>query len=320
MYGRYVKACCLFLCMLALGGACAPENQKAALLNAEPSEDNSTDGFPFTYVRGQATFEAYVNGHGPYNFIIDTGGNPSLLDLETARESEVPLDMDRFGEAEGVGGERIKIYPTEIVNLRIGDQEFGDFQSVAMDLSRISERLGVELHGILGVNFLEGRVTVYDYVNQHLSFPEPDPGADYAANPSSDDVYTVPLTFQKDGTIPLIPGVVISGVELTATLDTGSNIPLELFPWAIEKLGMEDEFASAERGEAVGARGAAETRKLTLERLSLGPIELNDLNISARTEARRQGSEDGNIGTPMLKDFRLTLDYAAGRIVFEKLR
>lgn len=58
---------------------------------------------------------------------------------------------------------------------------------------------------------------------------------------------------------------------------------------------------------------------MALDQLHIGPIALSNLDIRSRAEARGSG-EDGNMGTPLLKDFRLTLDYANGFILFEKLR
>ena len=53
----------------------------------------------FEFHRNQLVVPVYVNGKGPYTMIIDTGANPSAIDLATAMEAGVVVDTTRSGYA-----------------------------------------------------------------------------------------------------------------------------------------------------------------------------------------------------------------------------
>jgi hypothetical protein len=208
----------------------------------------------FEYVRGLPIVKAHVNGTGPFNFIIDTGGYPSLISLSAASEAGIFVDTDRVGHAEGIGQGNVRILESDIIDLRIGGLQFGNFDAVAMDLTKISERLGIDLHGILGANFLQGRVTIFDYVNELILFRMLRSISRCDEYSTSHITYVSGLEFRRNDTIPLIT-IIVEDQALPVTLDTGSNIGLELFPAAVKRLELDAMIDDNGQSSAVGARG-----------------------------------------------------------------
>jgi hypothetical protein len=56
---------------------------------------------PFEFYRNSIVVQAKVNGHGPFSMLLDTGADPSIIDIETAREIGLKLGTEG---AQGSGG------------------------------------------------------------------------------------------------------------------------------------------------------------------------------------------------------------------------
>lgn len=273
----------------------------------------SVTEIPFSFDRNQAIFEVWMNGRGPFNMFLDTGGNPSAVDLAAARLAAIPVDTSAVGEAAGAGGESIPIYAATISGLELGGARFGDVQAVALDLSQVASRLGRPLHGVLGYSFLQDKTVQIDYPGRVIRI-----FADGAPLREEDLGFTMPLRLREGGTIPLIEAVSVNGLPVRVTLDTGSSLALELYPWAVESLELGEELARADTSSVVGARGEENVRTGRVESVRIGPFELGDQEVVFRQKERqRPGQEDGNVGNALLQHFVLTLDYVNGRIAFQ---
>ncbi|MFN2441594.1 MAG: retropepsin-like aspartic protease [Thermoanaerobaculia bacterium] len=118
--------------------------------------------------------------------------------------------------------------------------------------------------------------------------------------------------------MPLIEAVSVNGLPVKVTLDTGSSLALELYPWAVEGLESGEELARAETSSVVGARGEEGVKKGRVESVRLGPFELGAQEVVFRhKERQRSGQEEGNVGNAILQHFVLTLDYVNGRIALQ---
>jgi hypothetical protein len=268
----------------------------------------------FAFVRNQAIFEVWMNGQGPFNMFLDTGGNPSAVDLAAARRAAIPVDTSAVGEAAGAGGEPIPIYAATISGLEFGGARFGDVQAVALDLSHVANRLGRPLHGVLGYSFLKDKIVQIDYPGRVIRI-----FADGATMGEGDLGFIMPLRLRQGGTIPLIEAVSVNGLPpVRVTLDTGSSLALELYPWAVEGLELGEELARAETSSVVGARGEEGVRTGRVESVRLGPFELGSQEVVFRQKERqRSDQEEGNVGNALLQHFVLTLDYVNGRIALQ---
>ncbi|MDH3456263.1 MAG: retropepsin-like domain-containing protein [Gemmatimonadota bacterium] len=302
----------VIFCALCTIFACGtPGNQTPA---EEPLEESGSREIPFDFERNQIILTVSMNDEGPFYMFLDTGGNPSAVDLTAAREAGIPLDTTAAGEAEGVGGEPIPIYAAQITTLRLGETVVGDVDAVALSLNHISARLGRPLHGVLGYSLLKDRIVQIDYRNRRIRIfadqpPEPQEGSQRVS---------FPLQFRAGSTIPLLEDFYVNGQQLRVTLDTGSSLALELFPWAIEQLGLEQQWEQATASSVVGARGEAAVREGRVESVRIGSIELGEQPVvfaeKERDDSEREG---GNLGNALLKHFLLTLDYKNGEVQLE---
>src|SRR6185503_13910348 len=123
----------------------------------------------FVFHRNEIILAVKVNGKSSLLMMLDTGTDPSAVDLNTAKE--IGLKLDPIGrQAEG-GGTGVNLaYETKLPLLEVSNLTAKNVQAVAMDLSQVSGRLGKPIHGILGHSFLKGRVVQIDYQTQRIRF------------------------------------------------------------------------------------------------------------------------------------------------------
>lgn len=246
-------------------------------------------------------------------FLVDTGADPSAVDLATAQRLGWPVDMSIAGEASGVGQRSTKIYPATIPTLLLGSAKLGPIEALAVDLSALSRRLGVDVAGVLGYSFLQERIVQIDYPRRLFRILADRPG--YAA-----DALRLPLRkLADDDATPLVTtGVVVNGNNLPVSLDTGSSLTLDLFPSASALLGPDLWKDSARETEVLGARGEVTVREVYVESVSVGPWNLGRQEIVLSEWSASESGRVGNLGNGILKHFVLTLDYKNGEVVFER--
>lgn len=105
------------------------------------------------------TVEVLINGQGPFDFVVDTGADRSVVSLELAQRLGLPRGPDVI--VHGVGG--FGPAPTAAVALlKAGDTELRDSELPLLS----TERLGGD--GLLGVDILDGRNVVMDFRRRRL--------------------------------------------------------------------------------------------------------------------------------------------------------
>jgi predicted aspartyl protease len=262
----------------------------------------------FTYHRHQILVEGTVAGSGPLSFIVDTGVTPSVIDRTTATSIGVQVDLTQSGQASGAGSEPVTVHRASIRDLRVGDARFETLEAVTLDLTALSKRLGRPLHGILGDNFLRGRVVRIDYAAQRMTI---------SREPIEGSGVELPFTTAPDDIIPIVAGLDIDGRTIPVSLDTGSSLGIELYPEAVELLRLQEMKAAAASSTIAGARGEAAVRKTTIDGVRLAGRTVNAVPVTF-SERRDHGPERlGNVGNAFLENFVVTFDFVRRRVRFE---
>src|SRR6185369_12357626 len=68
---------------------------------------------PFDFYRNEIILQVKVNGKGPFNMMLDTGTDPSVIDLATAKD--IGLKLHPLGKPGSGGGTEVNLtYYTEL--------------------------------------------------------------------------------------------------------------------------------------------------------------------------------------------------------------
>ncbi len=283
---------------------------------AQTSNKNQTVEVPFDFYRNEIIFQVKVNGKGPFNMILDTGTDPSAIDLNTAKE--IGLKLASVGHQSTGGGTSVNLaYETKLPLLELRGLTAKNVEALAIDLSKTSEALSKPIHGILGHSLLNNRIVQIDYPKRVVRFYSKSPFLKTANQASGSKLTT--LSFRYDDNI-LINGVLVNGKKITANFDTGSNGNFQLTPAAVLDLGLETEVGKAQVSKSVGYNGASENREGKIKNVTIGGISIDEPTVIffGKGTGRDKKAWGINIGNAFLRDFVVTVDYRSKTITLEK--
>ncbi len=242
-------------------------------------------------------------GH-PLTVLIDTGTDPSAIDLGLARR--LGLRLGDFALGQDAASDAIPFTETVLPWLRLGDLELRDLFALAIDLS--AAPFPVDL--ALGYNVLSRLILGVDYARRSVRFSHLDLGL--PALPECGAM--LELVFFEH--FPAVRDVLLNEhihIPL-ATIDTGSNGGLTLGPDLAAQLGLQPGAADVTLSRGSGFGGASDVVRRTARSLRLDPFTLHDIELdvlAAETtggDLRRAGR--ANIGNRTLSRFTgMTLDY-----------
>ena len=260
---------------------------------------------PFTMRNFWITIDVRLNGKGPFEMMLDSGGrnilSPSAAWQTGARDTgEIPLS-----------GNAAMLKPTRYA--RVATMELGGATLKQQDFTVGGVGNIFTRDGMIGYEVFERFVTTIDYVNRQIILRLP--GADHAYAPSqAAGVAELPLMF--DQTKPLT-SCTIAGTDATCMVDTGGSLPLLLSgPFAKANAEIQPPwYAGAYRQVNAGGSGS-EVRVGPVSSMQLGPFVMMDINTMFTTMANGVLAlyPSALVGNPIWSRFDVTFDYARGRL------
>lgn len=302
-----MKARCFVLPVLVVLSACICAPAPAPITT-----------IPFEFRKNEIILQATPAGGLPLNFMLDTGVDPSAIDTATANQLGATVDRSGAGEAAGAGdGPGLEVMPAMIPVLSIGGTSFPPVEALAADLSGFGAALELDLAGILGHSFLEGRVVRIDYAAKRIDIAAFREALPPPVTPVKQS-YTVPFNMNSEDDPTPVFELIVEGQPVIVTLDTGSSGGLELFSAATERLGLDEVAAAGEDSTALGARGERTLKRGVLDNVRLGPFSVPELDVRYSDHGATGEAREGNSGNRLFSHFVLTLDYTTHELVFEK--
>jgi predicted aspartyl protease len=113
----------------------------------------------------------FVNGQGPFDFVLDTGATLTCLDAEVSRGLELPERRGAIGVGAGVGGAgRLRL--VRIDSLRVGSARAEGLTGCEVDL-RHTAQVGIDVDGLLGLDFLKPFRVTLDFQRNVVTLQAP---------------------------------------------------------------------------------------------------------------------------------------------------
>jgi len=279
-----------------------------------PGADGDGVQVPFIFEHNEILVQVKIAQHEPFTMMLDTDTDPSSINLSFAQSNNFRLREIR-AEITGGGSERPRVYLTKLESVELDSLPARDLQAVAIDLSKIQNRLGIQVQGVLGNNFLAGRVLQIDYRARVLRFYRSS-----AALPIAKGGQAVfPFRSGEDGCI-VMEGVTINGKSARATIDTGSDGTFALTPAAVQALGLADAARDGHPDVSEGYKGTVQNTRGRVDRIGIGPIDVASPEVvfwgTGTGRDRRPWELD--IGNAFLKDYIVTLDYSKRSVTLQK--
>ena len=283
---------------------------------AQSLATNEVVELPFDFYHNSIIVQAKVDGKGPFNMLLDTGVDPSVVDVNTAKGIGLALASD--GHQGTGGGTDVNLsYETKLPLVELGGLRAENIEALAVNLSKTSEALGRPIYGVLGYSLLKNRIVQIDYPKHVVRFYARSPLAETSHQP--DGLKPTSLSFRYHDDI-LVEGVLVNGKRIIANLDTGSNGSFQLTPAAVAELGLQAQVDKAKVSKSVGFNGTTENREATIDNITIGGISLKEPEVVfyGKGTGRDEEAWGIRVGNAFLKNFVVTIDYQSMMITLEQ--
>jgi predicted aspartyl protease len=258
---------------------------------------------------------ASVNGHGPFDFILDTGAGTSLVSLDLAQQ--LAMATEQVKEGTGAGG-KVRLALGTVASLAVGQARREQVQVGMLDLTDLGRAVGVRIDGDIGYNFLKDFVTTIDYRRGVLELSD----GDDRPNALGSRGAGVPFRLgHASKPLVLVTTVVNRQGPFVFALDTGSSTTV-VSPELAQRLGMETVAipdVTAGGGHTIRASAGR------VGSLAIGGTMVRDLPVMV-ADFLSMLSEvvgtkvDGILGYNLLKGFRVMIDYPNGILDLQWMR
>lgn len=288
---RVVVVVLLFLTMLAAGliwlGGDRPTPESSAATRCTKLH-RSVVTVPFRGPGHAPLFDVFVNGSGPFKFLLDTGSSGTHISTRLAGE----LKLARTGRKvnfRNAAGESVDSQVVRLGSLRLGDAEFVRFEALARPF-----RAGLD--GIVGYDRLREVLVTLDFPNRRLIIQD-------GSLPLADGREVLPV----EGDVPQL-WVWFGGERVKLLIDSGSNGAFMLPEAAAAKLRLLDSRAAAWMSIA----GSQDCLRCQVTRFD-GNVQIGG-HVVEKPVVEVIPSGAAVVGTKVLKHFEVTFDAANARV------
>jgi hypothetical protein len=261
-------------------------------------------------IETRLTVQVRVNGRGPYNFIVDSGADTSVVGLRIARDLQLPLGTPAILNSMTA---RNIVDRVKVEELTLGTSTVRNLQLPAL------RELDVGGQGMIGIDALVQQRLMMDFEKRLIKvedarIPEPPirPG-------------DIVVTARRYRGQLILTHVRAAGLPLDAVIDTGTQITIGNLALRNKLIRRNrDKFATIAVTGVTGATVKLELAKIA--ELKLGPVTLRDVPMAFADVPpfKMFGLSDEPallLGTDILESFRrVSLDFRARKVRFQLRR
>jgi hypothetical protein len=146
---------------------------KAAESPAVNFSNPSNASSHFEFADNRVLLPVFVNGQGPFEFILDTGaGDGSSITLNLF--NRLHLEKESQSEVTGAGADTETVLNTRATSIKFGSIELGPLPLMAFSMKAMTDAIGFrQLDGILGDALLDRFVVTLDFDRQVITLADP---------------------------------------------------------------------------------------------------------------------------------------------------
>jgi len=249
-----------------------------------------------------------VNGHGPFEFILDTGAGTSLLSTALADQLKIKILGSKEGQS---AGGKVTVSLGSIDLIEVGEARLTSLEAGIVDLSPIGKTVGARIDGDLGYNFLRHFRVIIDYAKGEISFDDPK-RVDRINRTARTEM---PLRLAN----PAKPLVLVdvyanrSG-PFQFVIDTGTSTTV-VAPQLAKQLNLSSSpIGNVTTGGAPVAVTAGVLRSFTVGNATSSDLSVTVADFFAALSDAVGTKLDGIVGYNFLRDYKVVFDYPNERL------
>jgi hypothetical protein len=305
------------LSLVVFGLLLSAKASRSNPIQSKGAVQSSAVTIPFELVNRHVVLKVQVDNSRPLSFVLDTGDQFAIINLERARE----LGLKLHGEIH-MGGAGSAISTGAFVrDSRFTIPGFPGFSqplNAALPIGRMASRFGQDFDGIIGSEFIRQFVLELDYQARVIKLYDKDK-FNYSGPGES-----IPITLNSAGH-PIVEAEVtpMGSTPITGkfVLDVGSGGALALYsPFVAGHNLLSPNLPTIKAIGVGGAGGEVNARIGRVSELKIGRFRISEpitLFSEDKVGAFASPALVGNIGQQIVGKFKLLFDYSHQRIIFE---
>ena len=275
----------------------------------DPALDVGGDDVKARKVETRLTVQVLVNGRGPYNFIVDSGADTSVVGLRIARSLQLPLGEPAILNSMTA---RNIVDRVKVDTLTLGPSTVRNLQLPALRESDVGG------DGMIGIDALVQQRLMMDFEQRLIRVED-------ARVPLKIRPGDIVVTARRYRGQLILTEVQAGGLTLDAVIDTGTQI-------TIGNRALRDRLIRRNRGKFVtipvtGVTGeTVELEFAKIAELRLGPVTIRDVpmafaDVPPFKMFKLENEPALLLGTDLLESFRrVSLDFRARKVRFQLRR
>ncbi|WP_432710115.1 aspartyl protease family protein [Pedobacter sp.] len=273
--------------------------------------DRKKETMSFTLIKNLIIVPLYINGKGPFNFILDTGVNPLII-TDVSMIDSLQLQGLRSTKLSGLGaGNDIEAYLSDQIDVRFGNASMSNMPTAILktDLFNLSDYVGQRIYGLIGFHFFNSFTVRIRYPSKKLTYSLPDVQVKKKGE-------RIPLEMINNK--PYVQLWISSDkeedIEVKMIMDIGASHAVSMESYEGKPFPLPEKHIKANLG--VGFAGLISGWIGRLNSVTVGSKTFKDV-LTSFPEFSQAGAKtgvpvrNGNLGNNLLKHFDLTIDYAA---------
>lgn len=292
-------------------------NPKIVLALFEPPKQQDTKDFqfvngdhaeniPFKFIGNHLYIPVTVSGKERL-WVLDTGAGMTVLNKAFAEE----LGLELEGEMKGkdAGGVVVASFTT-LPSYSIKGIQFKDQKVAVIDMHELIRRLGLDVVGILGFDFLSRFVTKVDFAHELVSFYDPEK-FEYAGDGHVLEIHIYNSLFSVQATL--------DGTHAGSwTFDLGAGTTFLDGRYALRE-GYAKKDGVVHMGH--GAGNEFQVKDIRCDSIHFAGFTVYEPEISfsyGGTDTNFTADQIGVLGNSLFRNFVLYCDYAGERLIIER--
>jgi hypothetical protein len=272
----------------------------------EFTSGTAAEDIPFEFIGNHLFIPVTVDGNEGL-WVLDTGAAISVITEDFANE----LGLELEGDLKGVGAAgTVDVQFAELPPYRLRGISFEGQTVGVIDMSELMRRIGIDVPGILGYDFLSRFVTKVDYANELVSFYDPET-FEYTGDGQEVDVHIKDSVFETSATLD-------GEHSGTWLFDLGAGVTHLDGVYALRE-GYTGKDGILSKGH--GAGNESSLKAIKADRLDFAGFTIDRPLISfsyGGTDTVFTADRIGILGNSLFRNFVLYVDYANERVIVEK--
>ncbi|MBB2146244.1 peptide-binding protein [Pedobacter sp. LMG 31464] len=272
----------------------------------------------FDFIKNLIIIPIYINGKGPFNFILDTGVNPLVITDPILKDS-LSIMETRSVKINGFGGgDEIDAFLTNNIHVKVGDASIESISTVIFkqDFFNLSGYVGKKVYGLIGYSFFNSFLVKINYVQKKIQF---------SVNNGKTKIRgeKIPLEFFDNKPYINIkvetPQTGLINAKVIVDCGASHALSLEAFNnsnFPVPSPNIYGNLGVGLSGEISGYIGRV--TNLEIGRFKFKDVLTNFPKYSEVVTKIRVKERNGNLGSDILNRFHVIFDYKNANMYLEK--